>query len=646
MLEKDAPQKKQPDNGAEPAKCFAPDMVRNHSIHLSSIHEFCFKTDADGILLQADAPGLALLGYAKENIHAHFAATDLIAPADRGRAMENIHRILSGERLGLHAYQMIDKAGASFPVLIAGRPSRSTGGLNGTVFLLPSSAHFAELLWEDQETNRAVLEAIPCGLYMVNRQGRISHWNPVAEKITGLSRSQVIGKSCQDIFDCPHRSTAACPLTTGADLPENPLSTEVALESGGRMIHIFKNSNYIKDTEGRVIGAIESFVDLTRQHEAEAVLNEARELVVSARQAKRHFMANMSHEIRTPINGIIGLLDILLQSETRPFQREHLTTAKQSARLLMNLIGDILDFTIIDKGTLNIEYTGFSLRSIIASAIARQYDLTRNRAVFIHSQIDDDVPDNLLGDSGHLYQILKHLLGNALKFTPAGEVAVRVAREPGRERASGEPARAIWLHFSVSDTGVGISEAQLKTIFESLSQGDGSSTRSYGGLGIGLNIVHRLVAMLEGRIWVESKPQKGTTVHFVLAFRSAYDGDGRRDNSPFPGALQSHCSPTAPSLRAAEEAHTAAPTLSWLQKCRQAMELVASDRESAEHQIAELRTALQEGERNPLAGLLLRLLLALRRNDEAAISTFQTRVVQELSEVRIHPRHAGEPREA
>jgi PAS domain S-box-containing protein len=401
-----------------------------------------------------------------------------------------------------------------------------------------------DMLGGHQHIFHTVLQAVPSGLSLVSAEGRITYWNPAAESLTGLAPAQVIGQTCNAIFNCPNYDQL-CPLAQslrGHARPEptTALCAEATLAVNGRTIHLQKTSNYIQDAQHRFLGAIESFVDVTREHETRAALHEARELVESARKAKRHFMANMSHEIRTPLNAIWGLLDLLLADDAvTPSQQDMLTSARRSAELLVDLVGDILDFTIIDKGALRLEYTGFSLRSIIASVIARQYELTQNKAVSIHSQVDDDVPDNLLGDSGRLYQILKHLVGNGIKFTPAGEVAVRVSRAPAAESDGAGAYREIELHFSIHDTGVGIPKEQLAHIFESLSQVDESSTRAFGGLGIGLHIVQRLVVMLDGRIWIESTPGQGTIVDFVLPFGSAANGDAV---GPVPGLP---ASPTA-----------------------------------------------------------------------------------------------------
>jgi nitrogen-specific signal transduction histidine kinase len=381
----------------------------------------------------------------------------------------------------------------------------------------------------------------------------------------------------------------------------------------------------------------EPLMEMAQEQETSAALREARELLESARNAKRRFMANMSHEIRTPLNAIWGFLELMLADEaTPPSHRELLLSARRSAELLMDLTGDILDFTVIDKGLVKLESTGFSLRSIIVAVIARQHDLTQNKAVSIHSQVDDDVPDNLLGDSGRLYQILKHLVGNGIKFTPAGEVAVAVRRWPPSAPAAGN--REVELHFSIRDTGVGIPKEQLAQIFESLSQGDESSTRAFGGLGIGLNIVQRLVAMLDGRIWIQSAPGQGTTVHFLLPFRNTANGDQIAPgpppkSAPIPAESPAQpgwtLNPRLPEERVPPEAHrpptdacTAPLPAQWWQFYRRLQEVLYTGPQEAEVLLKTLRIEAGAAGHGDLSTVLFRLLLAVRRKDHAEIKQY------------------------
>ncbi len=275
----------------------------------------------------------------------------------------------------------------------------------------------------------------------------------------------------------------------------------------------------IRDAAGRAVRFVGTSVDITQMKRIEGELQRAREAAEAANRAKDEFLANVSHEIRTPMNAILGMTELALDAAQTDHQRQLLSTAKSAARNLLSVINDLLDFSKIAAGKLALDEAAFSLRATLGDALRALATRAHRKQLELICYAHPNVPDALFGDASRVRQVLLNLIGNALKFTAQGEIVLEVSVIP--DAASDD--ETVFLLFTVRDTGIGIAPEKQTAIFRAFEQEDSSTTRKYGGTGLGLTISSQLAALMGGEITVKSEPGRGSTFGFLRALRACVE---------------------------------------------------------------------------------------------------------------------------
>lgn len=376
---------------------------------------------------------------------------------------------------------------------------------------------FQKKVLADLEQLSLVASKVSNGVVISDAENKVVWVNDAFEKVTGYNIDDVKNNSLGDIIK--GELTDVSIIQKARELSKNKQSFEVDLlmyRKDGQPIWISVINSIILDSHGDIDKYVEVIIDITAKKKAEHELISAKEEAIQLNRAKDMFISVMSHEIRTPLNAVIGISHLLMEDNPNDSQKENLKILKFSADNLMTLINDVLDFTKIETGNIELEKIPVDVRELVESVVSSMQFKARGKNIHIKTQIDESLPQNIIADKTRICQILLNLVGNSVKFTDTGSVTIdiKVIEQTNNE---------VRIRFEVSDTGIGIAADKINTIFESFKQADANITRLYGGTGLGLAITKRLVELHDSRINVESTYGHGSKFWFTITFNKSTD---------------------------------------------------------------------------------------------------------------------------
>src|SRR5208283_527411 len=405
----------------------------------------------------------------------------------------------------------IRQDGSRFPAIVSVTALRDEqGGIIG--YLLIGTDNTARKQVEEERKKldqrlrdqhfytRSLIESNIDALMTTDPLGIITDVNKQMEALTDCTRDELIGAPFKNYFTDPDRAEAAIK----AVLSEKSVTDYelTARARDGKQTVVSYNATTFYDRNRMLQGVFAAARVVTERKRVEAELQQAIAAAESASRTKSEFLASMSHEIRTPMNAIMGIADLLAKTALSPEQDKYVQIFRRAGDNLLNLINDILDLSKVEASQLELEQTGFSLHDHLEKVMEMVATRANEKELALVCEIAPNLPDDLVGDPTRLRQVLLNLLGNAIKFTESGEVSLRGTLD-------GNFAVPTALRFAVSDTGIGIASQKLGRVFERFTQADSSTTRRFGGSGLGLTISRRLVELTGGRIWVQSGVGKG-----------------------------------------------------------------------------------------------------------------------------------------
>ncbi len=490
-------------------------------------------TDAKGVIQIFNVGAERMLGYTASEVMNKITPADISDPQEliaRAKALsiELATAITPGfEALVFKASRGIEdiyeltyirKDGSRFPAVVSVTALRDAQdaiigylliGTDNTARKLVEAEQkkLDQRLRDQQFYTRSLIESNIDALMTTDPSGIITDVNKQMEALTGCTRDELIGAPFKNYFTDPERAEAGIKQVLSQKKVTDYELTARARD--GKQTVVSYNATTFYDRDRTLQGVFAAARDVTERKRVEAELQQAKAVAESASQTKSDFLASMSHEIRTPMNAIVGIADLLAKTPLSPQQDKYVQIFRRAGDNLLHLVNDILDLSKVEASQLELERTRFSLNDLLEKVTEMVAVRSAEKGLALVCEIAPEVPRDLIGDPTRLRQVLLNLLGNAIKFTESGEVALRVTQD-GDVSVSGV------LRFTISDTGIGIPGEKLGAVFERFTQADSSTTRRYGGSGLGLTISKRLVELMGGRISVESGVGKGSVFSFAV----------------------------------------------------------------------------------------------------------------------------------
>ena len=494
-------------------------------------------TDAKGVIQIFNVGAERMLGYTAAEVMNKITPADISDPQEliaRAKALSvelgtaitpGFEALVFKASRGIEdIYELtyIRKDGSRFPAMVSVTALRDAQDSIIGYLLIGTDNTARKVVEEEQKISdqrlrdqqfytRSLIESNIDALMTTDPSGIITDVNKQTEALTGCTRDELIGAPFKNYFTDPERAEAGIKRVLRERSVTDYELTARAFD--GKQTVVSYNATTFYDRNRKLQGVFAAARDVTERKRVEMELKQAKAVAESASRTKSDFLASMSHEIRTPMNAIMGIADLLAKTPLSPEQDKYVQIFRRAGDNLLNLINDILDLSKVEASQLELERTGFSLSDHLEKVTEMVSARAVEKGLALVVEIAPDVRTELVGDPTRLRQVLLNLLGNAIKFTESGEVSLRVTREQ-------DDAVPTALRFTVSDTGIGIPSEKLGRVFERFTQADSSTTRRFGGSGLGLTISKRLVELMEGRVWAESTVDKGSVFSLVVPFES------------------------------------------------------------------------------------------------------------------------------